>query len=89
MLMRTDIAEIDRAYMRRLEFGRKLTGRTVLAWFVVGFGVMFAANFALIYYSRSHAAWRGDSRIPMTPARSSISASPRRARRTSSAGRSM
>lgn len=31
----------------------KLTGRGVLLWLVVGFGVMFAANFALIYIALS------------------------------------
>ena len=53
MQMRTEVADIDRDYLRRLEFGKKLTGRTVLVWLVVGFGLMFAANFALIYYSLS------------------------------------
>ncbi len=51
--MSSDVADIDRDYMRRLEFGRKLTGRGVLVWLVVGFGIMFAANFALIYYALS------------------------------------
>jgi nitrogen fixation protein FixH len=53
MEMRADIADLDRGYYRRLEGGRKLTGRGVLVWLVVGFGIMFAANFALMYYALS------------------------------------
>ena len=30
----------------------------MLIWLVVGFGIMFAANFALIYYALSDPAWR-------------------------------
>ena len=51
--MKADVAILDRSYLRRLELGRKLTGRGVLVWMVVGFGVMFAANFALIYIALS------------------------------------
>jgi len=51
--MKADAAILDRSYLRRLELGRKLTGRGVLVWMVVGFGVMFAANFALIYIALS------------------------------------
>jgi nitrogen fixation protein FixH len=53
MLTRSDVAEIDREYLRRLAIGKKLTGRYVLACLVLGFGIMFAANFALIYYALS------------------------------------
>ena len=41
MLMRSDVADLDRGYSRRLELGKKLTGRGVLVWLTVGFGIMF------------------------------------------------
>jgi nitrogen fixation protein FixH len=53
MPMRSDVADIDRVYLRRLDLGKKLSGRSVLVWLVVGFGIMFAANFALIYFALS------------------------------------
>jgi len=48
-----EAAEFDRAYLRRLESGKRLTGRAVVLWLTVGFGIMFAANFALIYSALS------------------------------------
>lgn len=53
MQMRADVTDFDRDYLRRLERGKKLTGRSVIVWLTVGFGIMFAANFALIYYALS------------------------------------
>jgi nitrogen fixation protein FixH len=49
MLTKTDLVEIGRSSSPRLDLGKRLTGRTVVIWLAVGFGIMFAANFALIY----------------------------------------
>lgn len=53
MQTKADVSEFDRAYLRRLERGKPLTGRAVLAWLVGSFAVIFAANFALIYIALS------------------------------------
>ncbi len=36
-----------------VDLSKPMTGRTVILWLCVGFGVMFAANFALIYIALS------------------------------------
>jgi nitrogen fixation protein FixH len=48
-----EVAAFDRAYLRGLENGKRLTGRAVVLWLALGFGLMFAANFALIYSALS------------------------------------
>jgi len=53
MQMNPEAAAFDHAYLRRLESGKRLTGRAVVLWLAVGFGIMFAANFALIYVALS------------------------------------
>lgn len=47
--MKTEISQIDRSYLRRLELGKPWTGRTVLLALVGAFVVIFGANFALIF----------------------------------------
>lgn len=47
--MQMDVSPLDQDYLRRLAAGKPITGRTVLAWLVGAFVVIFAANFALIY----------------------------------------
>jgi nitrogen fixation protein FixH len=53
MQMNPEGAALDRSYLRRLENGKRLTGRAVVLWLTLGFGIMFAANFALIYVALS------------------------------------
>ena len=53
MLRNPEGAAFDRYYLRRLESGKRLTGRAVVLWLTLGFGLMFAANFALIYIALS------------------------------------
>src|SRR5579863_4415068 len=52
-MTKIDIAGTDAPYRRRIDLGKPLTGRSVMIWLIVGFGVMFAANFALIYVALS------------------------------------
>jgi len=49
MPLKAEVSEFDRAYLAKLENGKPWTGRTVLAWLLGSFAVIFAANFALIY----------------------------------------
>ena len=71
-----------------LFLGKPLTGRSVVAWFVVAFGVILPLNFGFDLHCAEHAAWRG-SGDSETPVRSTTRASPKRARKISSAGPSI
>jgi nitrogen fixation protein FixH len=53
MLMSTEVAAGDVSRSGRRDDGKRLTGRAVVLWLAGGFGVMFAANFALIYVALS------------------------------------
>ena len=52
-MSKSNVAVMGRGPSRGIDLSKPMTGRTVIVWLCVGFGVMFAANFALIYVALS------------------------------------